>query len=637
MWGIARFVAFRVMFAPAGNGEYHQLRALLANSQSQIHFFLGSAEILFARRASSVRRAPRAAGGAARAPAKRKSDATTLVRVMLPLVLLAVASLSGFYVVSLFGAQLIRADDTARIRSDHCGWAAEVEDIHDVANQDIKDTSAALLVAGRAALQQCRAYARQCYAGRDAEEPDGVCGRLLRPRVESTLSFVPCPFPGGGVCKTDAARIDSGLIDSRAVLGINTPDQATVGVGKITTCSPIHVDQWATEWIHDGDGLESLSPGDRFKGYAVGKMPGVEPPGSDYPISVTSYSISLSSVAYPLVSAASPRTGKAVSSLTRTRWVTYMAGNESASAKYFVPREELSVENADLNLISLSTGLVFDDRVADPWFNITVQMETTFPVVGTTWSAPPGASVLACLEQYEFCAADVCSQPNALYRLRQAGYGLELTSEQRAVADLVWKALWAAQLQYSLLLVGHQLLVANEAVMSSWYMRSLTLPSNQWVLEVQNMANISLAALQRRPGDYASPQLILQADPRHIIPPESSAAQALCGEILIRTTSYTSFKVAGLLLLLLLTVVLAVVNTALPRLWSHPEWLRYGFFHLLRLALEGKGIGPWAGRANTCPALLDRSTEFSLQESSDSDGADDLSLGDSRGTSTSVT
>jgi len=311
-----------------------------------------------------------------------------------------------------------------------------------------------------------------------------------------------------------------------------------------------------------------------------------------------------------------------------TRWATHTAGNDTAAVVYFVPRDELKVEDADLSLVSLTTRVFSDDEVADPWFNMTVK--TTTEIGGTIWLAPREASILACLEQYQFCVGGTCSKLDALHPLRQARYGLDLTPEQTAVADLLWKSLWAAQLQYVLFLVGNQLLVANEAVMGSYYyLRSLKLPVDQWVVEAQNMANTSLAVLQRRPVDYASPQTVLQDNPRQIVPPESDMARALCEKVIIRTARYTSFKVLGLLLLLLFTLLLAALNLALPRLASHPDWLRYGFFQLLRLALEGSGVGPWVGLANSCPALVGRSEEFSLREIGTSDGKDGLAPGDS--------
>jgi hypothetical protein len=109
-----------------------------------------------------------------------------------------------------------------------------------------------------------------------------------------------CPFPGPRVCKTGSARIQSGLIDSRDTLGINTPDEARVGVTKSLTCAPIDADQWATEWL---DGSPWGQPrGDFIKGYAVGTLPGLEPPESDYPFVASKYSSIFATEPYPIMS-----------------------------------------------------------------------------------------------------------------------------------------------------------------------------------------------------------------------------------------------------------------------------------------------------------------------------------------------
>src|SRR4051812_12789875 len=171
-----------------------------------------------------------------------------------------------------------------------------------------------------------------------------------------------------------------------------------------------------------------------------------------------------------------------------------MPSNDTTLASSFILREELRVDAADLTLVALSTPVTFDGEVPDPWFNITDQ--ATSSAFGETWSAPLGHSVLACLEQSQFCAGNNCSKLDTLQQQREVAYGLALTPEQTAVADLVWKSLRAAQLQYSLILMSNDILTAKEAVMGSWYMRSPKLRRDQRVMETKNLVNMSLAILQ---------------------------------------------------------------------------------------------------------------------------------------------
>jgi hypothetical protein len=300
-----------------------------------------------------------------------------------------------------------------------------------------------------------------------------------------------------------------------------------------------------------------------------------------------------------------------------------MPGNDSFLVTTFMPRDDLKVENADLTMTAVSPAAFFDEEIQDSWFNITVHRKGSSG--NDAWYAPVGYSILGCLEQYQFCASGFCSRPSALYQLRASStYGLgSLTTGQKAVADLVWKSLWAAQLQYALLFMGNEVLVANELVMGNWYMRSSKFPTNQWATEAWNLANISFAALQRRPGDYASPAAVLRQDPSRLVQPDTDAAKALCQQIRVRTT-ITSFRVLSLALLAGVAVIMAALNFFLPYYfskasWSHggrkqkaAEWDWYNIFHLIRSVCEARGIGTWDRRENAVPTMREKGYEFPL-------------------------
>lgn len=108
-----------------------------------------------------------------------------------------------------------------------------------------------------------------------------------------------CPFPGDGVCKTDAAVVESHVIDSRDTLGINTPDSDRISVTKTISCVPIDADPWATDWM-DAEPLGGVV-GDTLKGYTVGTAPGKQGLQAKYPIAVTNYSTVMASESYTLL------------------------------------------------------------------------------------------------------------------------------------------------------------------------------------------------------------------------------------------------------------------------------------------------------------------------------------------------
>ncbi|KAK4163115.1 hypothetical protein QBC43DRAFT_355491 [Cladorrhinum sp. PSN259] len=636
LWGIVCFLAFQFRRSPAGDHVYHLVQAALRNSNSSpISSALRLLEISMAQRAQSPAhdRSPPATGlvdgfnhryngysgvvpgvvpGECGEEHQRKTTkgrvGSTLARLS-SLLLLAAAVSATSTTMSLLSARFFKAaDNTGLIKASACGWPAEVGNLVDLTTQQGKDTETLLMVPSRARYQSARAYSRTCYAEVSDAELSSQCDRLVVPRIASTLTMSEaCPFPGDGVCKTQSARIESGLIDSRDVLGINTPDQDRIAVKKSLTCAPIDADRWATEWVA-GEQFGRVN-GDRIKGYAVGTVPGhavgtvpgLQAPESTYPFAASLYSVSYASEPYTL------------------EWQTYMPGNDSKDATDFVPRDELRVGDADLTLIALSPTAFFYQQVPDPWFNVTVQTQSD--KLGQQWKSPLGYSFLACLEQYQFCASGSCSQPGALYQLQSSPtYGLRgLTGGQKAVADLMWKSLWAAEIQYAMVFMGNRLLVANELVMGNWYKRSSDMPSNQWVTEAWNLANISLAALQRRPSDYAWPAPILQSNPSHLVQPETDAGRALCGNIKIRATGYTSFRIFSLAFLPAASALLAALNRLLPYYFSTsssaeetPDWERYNIYHLVRSLCEARGLGPWDRREKTVPTMLDRDYKIAL-------------------------
>jgi hypothetical protein len=120
------------------------------------------------------------------------------------------------------------------------------------------------------------------------------------PKIPSTLTMDKnCPFPGDGVCKAEAAVVESEVIDSRDTLGINTPDGDRISAKKILTCVPIDADQWATDWL----AAEPLGGvvGDTLKGYGVGNIPGLQGLRAEYPFAASNYSSVMASAAYTVL------------------------------------------------------------------------------------------------------------------------------------------------------------------------------------------------------------------------------------------------------------------------------------------------------------------------------------------------
>ncbi|KAK0640637.1 hypothetical protein B0T16DRAFT_460803 [Cercophora newfieldiana] len=621
IWGIVCFAAFKIRQSAIGNSMYHQVQAALRHScNSPAVFAFRVMEIVW----SNFRSRPTSNGDDARLILRetelddlqivkdgrrgvrqayhesRPASGSRFKQLFLLLALTIVFAV-GLTTLSLLSAQAFKApDNTALISSPYCGWPAEIN-ITNLITPEEKAIRASLLVPAGAQYQTTRNYARSCYA----EASDGKiagsekqCNTLVLPNIPSTLTMDKrCPFPGEGVCKTDSAVVESLMIQSRDALGINTRDDDQISAKKTLTCVPIDADQWATDWL-DAEIVGGL-PGDKMKGYDVGKVPGLEGLRSQYAFGVSNYSSMTSSAPYTLF------------------WAQAMPGNESETA--FLPRNEINVPDADLTLIAVSSRAFFDEPIPDPWFNLTVP-QTDSSNGEKTWIAPPGWSFLACLERYQLCSSGRCSNASALYQLQALpNYGLDgLTPTQKAVADLVWKSLWAGQVRYALETMAGQILIANEMVMGSWFMRSSKIPANQWTIEAWNLANISLAVLQRRPSDYASPAPLLQEYPERIMKPGTDEDKDLCGRIRIRTSGCTSFRVLGLVMLALAAGFATLVNRVLPRVFKGrrkraiPDWSKYNFYHLLMALCEARDIQPWGRRDGDVPVMVDGNRKFAM-------------------------
>jgi len=156
--------------------------------------------------------------------------------------------------------------------------------------------------------------------------------------------------------------------------------------------------------------------------------------------------------------------------------------------------------------------------------------------------------------------------------------------------------------------LNDQVLLANNYLWGYFKGLSAPLPENQWQTEVINMHNTSMALLQRRIVDFASPPN-MEVRPNvssssNIVSPNTTASQELCSQIKIRTSAYMSFSVLGLFLLIALAILVVAINLSLTGLvdsarrrlganmYKSWEWVETSPMQLQRMACEGRGTGP---------------------------------------------
>jgi len=315
--------------------------------------------------------------------------------------------------------------------------------------------------------------------------------------------------------------------------------------------------------------------------------------------------------------------------------VTAYRGHSNESD--FSPVPDFRRNDSDVTLAVLYNAAVYFGKVEDPWFKAE-NLSTSTPV----WLPSRYMSVLRCSQQYQFCNQKRCSPLTGLYEVGpEPSEDLGLNKNQIATRKLLWKAAWGTQLGFIFLLMGNEALIAEDYLWGTT-MWSSPLPENQWQIEVQNLHNVSLALLQQRVVEYASPPNI-EIRPglnslEHVVRLNNTADLDLCSCVKIRTTNYYSFSVLGLSIIMFVGTIIITTNIFLAMviswiqkrtgfgLYKRLEWIESGALQLQRMASEGRGIGPWGGYEDSVPVPVMPEQKFSLWRPSQPDGSQEQSF-----------
>ena len=224
-------------------------------------------------------------------------------------------------------------------------------------------------------------------------------------------------------------------------------------------------------------------------------------------------------------------------------------------------------------------------------------------------------SALGCTEQYQFCNQAQCSELDGLYLNKTSPYvGLDLNDAQKAVFNLVWNAVWGVTVNFAVLTLGDQLLLSKNYLLSPTQLSSAPLPSTQWQTEVRNIADVMLAALQRRVVDFASPPDIpvstvsngTVSSRAFVVLSANDGENTLCNSVRVRDARYYNFSVAGLAIILAIGMSIILVNVVfMPGLafwvqdmlrwdeYARRSWLESRLFRLLRTAVGKNNEVEW--------------------------------------------
>ena len=196
---------------------------------------------------------------------------------------------------------------------------------------------------------------------------------------------------------------------------------------------------------------------------------------------------------------------------------------------------------------------------------------------------------------------------------------------------MLWHAAWSTRLAFLTFSLEENLLLAKDQLFGH-YRVSTSLPDNQWQLELQNAYNTSLALLQFWFNYHAYP-------PRIRVTPNSTYDQYvtqantneevhICHNQKIRSSTYYSFSVVGLAIIILGGSAVILLSNLIPltvQLWrkrkarqgnadawrKQEEWALTDVLQLHRIALERYGLWPWKVDGEV-PLLTGYSRQFKL-------------------------
>jgi hypothetical protein len=135
------------------------------------------------------------------------------------------------------------------------------------------------------------------------------------------------------------------------------------------------------------------------------------------------------------------------------------------------------------------------------------------------------------------------------------------------------------------------------------------IPNNQWEIDMENFFKVMLASLQRVAVDQATGP----ADPAllQILTRPNTIEQNVCANQKIRSDSYTSINVLGLIIILVVGGLIVLTSFVLPIIArriqrrqnsaSSLEWIVNETLQLQRLAHEAVGAGIWQGTDGAFP------------------------------------
>ncbi|KAH8745164.1 hypothetical protein F5882DRAFT_495263 [Hyaloscypha sp. PMI_1271] len=582
LWQILRFVLHQQRSSEKPqDGLHYQTQAILRNSSIGIGTAWKFAQMI-------------------RAWSRKSYQAP---RRTLPYIAYTLFHITALGMAGLFSSRAVSMPNAVLVRSPFCGWMAEpAKNKYDLLLSWSDKVQAEIYVSLYSTLHRTikssAEYARACSD--DTSFANAICQQYISSRLEPKINFTAaCPFTKE-LCLGDAIHIDTGYLDSHEDLGINSQPSDRIQLRKQMTCAPIDVEGRLS--VNRTTIPDSPVPSDTYRGYFFGSKRVSTPPVPDnVTMFISNYSIFYQSSPYVL------RTGNILS----TFWA--ISG--------------LRQLNGDHTALELMSEASYIQKTEDLWYSATAQ-EDFF------WRTDHPVSVLVCTEQYSYCNMSYCTDNSGFYELMSIpGHSglVTMNNAQWITLELVWKAAQASNLYFLASFLGSEILLAQDLLMSSQLFVAPGLPSDQWKQEIKNMHATSMAILQRRVVEFASPPNWAlgpgQRTTDFLVKPNTTFAQALCQNIKIRAPGVASFSVIGIISVLGTGVLLTMLNffftdivfwfyrrkTGVLLGFREREWRGAELLQIQRRMFEEQGITSWEGCNDDVPVTQESGQKFREQ------------------------
>ncbi|KAI0552065.1 hypothetical protein F4679DRAFT_572014 [Xylaria curta] len=447
------------------------------------------------------------------------------------------------------------------------------------------------------AINNAANYALQCYSNRSTGIID--CGRFITKNIVGHIDTqANCPF-SNSICRVGSAnlRVDSGFIDSHDHFGLNSHRSERILTRHVFHCAPIKTAGFSSQL--------TTSFGD-ITLYHYGSMR-----LGDEEVDYITTASSLSSQ------------------------YSHIHGDIDARNSDFVPIDPIRRNDADTNIVLLSgNGVLFTAPSSDEWYRVSptaskliLSNASDTDKSDQIYFPPEPGSPLGCAEQFQFFHKDIenCG-PVAGFHDALTGPAPFFNTTHDEALNYVARTPSAVNFAYLINVIAKTSLGSLVNVITQLGPASLAsqgakmglfqilLSSNQWQLDVVRWSEIYWASLQAGFPNTA-----------YFYPKNSSLLGVrtnftsqdflnLCNNQKIRSTSYGSFSVFGLLFtlvvglfIILTSYLLEPISKILYNKWgyktyAHLGWATSATLQLQRLAHEELGFGTWTKGTGKVPA-----------------------------------